>query len=142
VADDAYINLELIKINLAEVGVNENVTYCSDGSIAIAAALDFLRAGLNEWHDRPIRPITLMLLDFQMPMKTGLQVIEQVRNFCEAHQDKIISPKFVILTAFATKAFKEHLSSIDIDCCFEKPMKKVDLKILLQTLTVSEAAYR
>ena len=103
VADDAYINLELIKLNLAEVGVKENVTYCSDGSIAIEAALGYLNlnSGLNEMNARPIRPVALMLLDFQMPMKTGLQVIEQIRSFCETHKDKIISPKFVILTAFA-----------------------------------------
>ena len=31
VADDSKLNLELIKLNLAEVGVTENVTYCSDG---------------------------------------------------------------------------------------------------------------
>ena len=134
VADDAYINLELIKLNLAEVGVKENVTYCSDGSIAIEAALGYLNAGLNKMNARPIRPVALMLLDFQMPMKTGLQVIEQIRSFCETHKDKIISPKFVILTAFASKTFKDYLSSIGVDCCFEKPMKKPDLRILLHTL--------
>ena len=42
VADDLKINLELIKLNLAEVGVTENITYCSDGEIAIKTALGLL----------------------------------------------------------------------------------------------------
>ena len=42
VADDSKINLELIKLNLAEVGVTENVIYCSDGDIAIKNALGLL----------------------------------------------------------------------------------------------------
>ena len=39
VADDQKINLELIKLNLLEVGITENVTYCSDGNIAVDVAL-------------------------------------------------------------------------------------------------------
>lgn len=39
VADDQKINLELIKLNLSEVGITENVTYCSDGNIAVDVAL-------------------------------------------------------------------------------------------------------
>jgi len=30
-----------------------------------------------------------MLLDIQMPMKSGLRVVEEVRTFCEENSDKL-----------------------------------------------------
>ena len=42
VADDSKLNLELMKLNLAEVGVTDNVTYCSDGKQAIEIAMEML----------------------------------------------------------------------------------------------------
>lgn len=41
-----------------------------------------------------------MLLDFQMPMKTGVQVILEIRKFIKDKNLK--EPKFVILSSFAT----------------------------------------
>jgi len=31
VADDSKLNIELIRLNLKDLGVIDNVTYCSDG---------------------------------------------------------------------------------------------------------------
>jgi hypothetical protein len=70
-----------------------------------------------------------------MPMKTGLEVIEHVRSFCEVHKERILQPKFAIVTAFVTPIFKKHLSSLDIFCCLEKPIPMPDLVSLLQKLS-------
>ena len=55
-----------------------------------------------------IRPIALMLLDFQMPRKNGLQVVTELRTFIKglnmSQFDVVIrEPKIVFLTAFASK---------------------------------------
>jgi len=134
VADDQKINLELVKLNLSEVGITENVTYCSDGNIAVDVAMGLFQKAMVGNKTFPVKPIPLMLLDFQMPMKTGLQVIEHLRKFCEKNTSKIIEPKFVIVTAFVTPVFKQHLASKNIDCCLEKPIKPADLRKLLQSL--------
>ena len=64
-ADDQKINLELVKLNLSEVGITENVTYCSDGNIAVVGG-HIAKSGYNDGlkslriFDRCARPRVLM----------------------------------------------------------------------------------
>ena len=58
-----------------------------------------------------IRPITLLLLDFQMPIKNAIQAILELRKFFRfiienEEEFQILEPNYVILTAFATPSFK------------------------------------
>lgn len=73
-----------------------------------------------------ICPLSLMLLDFQMPRMTGLEVIVGLRKFLlevSASAGVVVeAPKLVILTAFASKNLVTHLASQNIKDCFEKPL--------------------
>ena len=69
-----------------------------------------------------------MLLDFQMPKKNGLQVIEDYRNYLKERLKEIknlsvIEPHYVFLTAFASKNFKNLLESKGFMNIYEKPIQ-------------------
>ena len=72
-----------------------------------------------------------MLLDFQMPRMNGIQVVEHVRKYIEernAGLDNawIVEPRFVFLTAFKTKQFKQHVKKLGITEVHDKPLQ-IDL---------------
>jgi len=54
-----------------------------------------------------IRPVALALLDLQMPIKNGIQVVEEIRKFyvttrLENPGIQLKEPRFVFLTAYST----------------------------------------
>ena len=60
-----------------------------------------------------------MLLDFQMPVKTGIDVIKEVRRFISFKNDnfdavKIHEPELIILSSYNTASFKNHLKQQNI----------------------------
>lgn len=55
-----------------------------------------------------------MLLDLQMPIKNGIQVVNEVREIYKNLRIRnknliIVEPHFVFLTAFASHALRKHL---------------------------------
>jgi len=84
-----------------------------------------------------------MLLDFQMPKKNGIQVVQEVREIYKnmAHSyplTKLELPVFVFLTAFSTVHFKKHMASLGILNIFEKPIQLEQLKMLIEKNTPSK----
>jgi CheY-like chemotaxis protein len=94
-----------MKLNFAEIGIVSKVKYCYDGQETIDIAIKINSEALTSGDQQPVQPISLMFLDFQMPMKTGLQVITEMRAFYGKHADRLIEPKYVIMTAFNTPVF-------------------------------------
>ena len=82
-----------------------------------------------------------MLLDFQMPHKNGIEVILQVKRLIDEYQTKntkikIEYPKFVVLTAFKTKAFVQYAESIGIQGVYEKPINIGTLEEILSGISL------
>ena len=77
-----------------------------------------------------------MLLDNQMPRKTGQQVVKELRTFIEhlnlTRTVKLQEPMFVIVSAFLNAAFKQHLESLDIKFYYEKPLSTDELREILK----------
>ncbi len=76
-----------------------------------------------------IRPISFMLLDFQMPKKNGIEVLQEVKNLYRELEYMnssvtVEEPVYVFLTAFMTPAFKIHLLNLGIKHVYEKPIQK------------------
>ena len=72
-----------------------------------------------------------MLLDFQMPNKTGLQVVTEIKKFYAAKnleqeikgsELQIVEPLIVFLTSYSTPNFRRLLKDIGVVHCYEKPI--------------------
>ena len=130
VADDQHINLEVLKNTLTELGIIDKTQFCVNGQEAIDVSkriiVEFLKSSPTLVAVK--KPISFMLLDFQMPRKNGLQVIKEIREFIASKnrfqsQGEIAEPCFVFLTAFMTQQFINHLKSLDVKHIYEKPVQ-------------------
>ena len=73
VADDQLINLEVVKGYTQIMGLFDLIEFCIDGQKAIDIAKKELdNALINLEQGLTIKPVVLMLLDFQMPLKNGI----------------------------------------------------------------------
>ena len=119
VADDMMAICDLIKMHLKLLGF-ENVTTANDGKQVI----DLLNEG-RQWG----KSIELLICDWNMPIKTGIEILEYVR----AHKDFEKIP-FIMITSendrkqvarailegvnhyivkpFTSKTLKERLTSV------------------------------
>ena len=68
VADDQLMNLEVIKGYTERLEIFSKTEFCIDGQKAIDMAKNVLDCALvNLEHGKKIKPVFLMLIDFQMP---------------------------------------------------------------------------
>ena len=111
-AEDFPIMMNVIKNQIAELEMTHQCSFCYDGQEAINIAFSIIKTAIDDkaTSAEEIRPIDLMILDFQMPRKNGLDVIKSVRRFIQNTKSdvKIIEPRFVFLTAYSTKAFRQY----------------------------------
>jgi CheY-like chemotaxis protein len=69
-----------------------------------------------------------MLLDLQMPIKNGIQVVEECKQFFARLQSSekslwdIHEPEYVFLTSFKSNSLEKYLKDKKITKCFEKPI--------------------
>ncbi len=71
VAEDLLINLEVFKRQITEVGLIDRCSFCTNGQETIDVAKKIVEAAVAFALEPTIRPITVMILDFQMPLKNG-----------------------------------------------------------------------
>ena len=63
-----------------------------------------------------------------MPGRNGIDAVRDIKKFYDAQRFLLPAevvldePKIVILTAFATSAFKSHVASLGVSLVFEKPL--------------------
>ena len=73
VADDQLINLEVVKGYTQIMGLFDLIEFCIDGQKAIDIAKKELdNALINLEQELTIKPVVLILLDFQIPLKKGI----------------------------------------------------------------------
>ena len=80
-----------------------------------------------------------MLLDLQMPIKNGLDVVEEIKKYYhqvavehdqELTQDLFLSPPIFILWSanLGNENLRKHAKKVGVDHFFEKPITTVGLK--------------
>lgn len=140
--DDQHINLEILKQHVNKLGLDQITKYFINGQQVIDAVKDIVGQSLTlltSEEDVPaaLRPVSAILLDFQMPIKTGVQAVQEIKAYYESLRktnpiaSNLKDPDFVILTAFKTPHFETYLRSLGISDCFEKP---IELEQLCQIL--------
>lgn len=111
VDDDEFIR-ELVKMSLVEFGGYE-VLECSDGPSAIGAAEVF-------------RP-QVLLLDFNMPGMTGVEVLSEIRNTAEFRDIPAL-----FLTAMEPDSVREKLGDLKVSGVIPKPVDFLKLPELVR----------
>lgn len=119
VADDMKAITDLLKLHLKELGF-ENVQIATDG----AQTINILSKGVNTR-----QPIELIICDWNMPVKTGLEILQYVRandtyKKCpfimvtsESERDQVAQAvlegvSHYIVKPFTAKVIKERLLSV------------------------------
>lgn len=67
-AEDQLINLQVIQSQIETMGLSDKTSFTTDGQ----AAIDCVQKILDASNQDDEQPISLMLLDFQMPKKNGI----------------------------------------------------------------------
>lgn len=106
---------------MTAINLHNNSKYFTDGQQVIDAVKQEL---LQSESDRPIRTL---LLDFQMPKKNGLQVVEEVKKLYQMingmEDRRLREPDYVFLSAVVVnKAFQDHCRKSGVEHFFEKPL--------------------
>ena len=63
-----------------------------------------------------------------MPIKTGVQAIQEIRAFFASLRENnptldLKDPEYIVLTAFKTPHFDAYLKSQGISQCYDKPIE-------------------
>ena len=81
-ADDQFITKQQIRMNFGELGISDKLVLFSDGKNVV----DFINGTLDaisirdlEEGEKPLNPITLLLLDINMPVLDGVSVVTALR---------------------------------------------------------------
>lgn len=127
--------MQCIKYQLEELGILNTCDFCFNGEETVRLVQARVEAALSQIALDPssdrvkrITPVKLMLLDFQMPRMNGIQVVEHVRKYISDRNTGlehawVCEPRFVFLTAFKTKQFKQHVKKLGITEVHDKPLQ-------------------
>ena len=93
-----------MKESLELFGVT-NVAFCIDGETAIETCKSILDVAIQTTTESSIKPIDLVLTDYRMPYKNGIEVITEVRRYFDLMRAvypsiEILNPRFAINTAY------------------------------------------
>ena len=76
-----------------------------------------------------VKPISIILLDLQMPKKNGIQVITETKQFFRNLNNladdgvEILEPTIVLLTSYLTPGLRQHIKTLDCNYCYDKPLQ-------------------
>ena len=90
-ADDQFINQELMQMNFSDIGIPDRLTMFSGG----LATVTWFREMLNHINlqdlrgDKVIQPVSLLILDINMPDITGIEVLKHVKKAYDDINEKI-----------------------------------------------------
>ena len=80
-ADDQFVVRQVMQVYFQELGILDRVLFCKNGDEVV----DFFRGFFNELQSNPgngqnisFRPVTLLLMDINMPFKSGLEANREV----------------------------------------------------------------
>ena len=82
IAEDQRVNFDAIKLTMHEIGLFRYCNFCKNGQAAIDTCKRLIKQALaKDARGFQVRPIRALLLDYEMPLKTGIQVVTEVRDY-------------------------------------------------------------
>ena len=88
VADDQFVVRQILQVYFHEVGLSKRVLFCKNGSEVVELVRGFLKqlkaSDLQPDTKIKARPVSLILMDINMPFKSGLEAKKEV---CELYEN-------------------------------------------------------
>jgi CheY-like chemotaxis protein len=81
VADDICTHIEIIKSKMKEMNMEDYAEYYNNGQAVIDRVKQLTEESLKNAELFPICPVSILLLDFQMPLKNGLETVLELKAF-------------------------------------------------------------
>ena len=136
-ADDQYVNRQAFKMAIQDMGFADRLVLCSNGQ----EVLDYLDKmledlTLDQKRTTAFQPVSLLLLDVNMPILHGLDTLPLVKQkFQDAnHRLPVLRPVICYLTQFDGE-FKQFIrEEEEAECYLEKPLSTIELVNLLKLL--------
>ena len=94
-ADDQLVNREAIRLKMEHIGMQGRVSIFSDGQETVSHferilnSIEYNKIEIESLNatEKAIQPVSLLLLDINMPMLNGFQVLAQVKSmFAQVEQ--------------------------------------------------------
>lgn len=118
-----------------------DVKFFIDGQKTINYCKSALDDAVKNTKSGIVKPVDLVLTDYLMPFKNGIQVITEIRKYFDQVQVQYPSleirlPRFAINTAFKSQNLQRAMKKYNIqdEDCFEKPIPSGALRQLLATV--------
>ena len=84
IVDDQYYNQQIMKRHFSDIGLGEHLRTFNDGQSAIQY-IEMVLDGLQDPNIVHEQPITLLLLDVQMPLMNGFETLKFVKEAYKKH---------------------------------------------------------
>jgi CheY-like chemotaxis protein len=118
IADDMLINIEVLKCQFRDLNLMQRCEFYTDGHEAYGAIEETIATYVSCIADKKQsvhKPISLVLIDFQMPKLNGLEVYLKTKNYIEFTNERnpsvqVECPKFVVVTSFSTPNMRNYLT--------------------------------
>lgn len=99
VADDVVFVHQSISCCLKRLNALDQTEFYTNGQQVIDRVKELTNSALHESKSYPICPVRLLLLDFQMPYKNGLDVVTELKNYynhlIEKHDMTLTADMFI-----------------------------------------------
>ena len=113
VADDQYVNTQSMRFALTDLGVADRAVFFSNGQQLVEYAQHLLDESLSQQHSEPhnpIQPISLVLLDVNMPILSGMETLVKLTEmFGDDDSNRILRPMICYLSQYDGTSMKMFL---------------------------------
>lgn len=140
VADDKYLNIELLHMKFKSVALDPFAVFCQDGQVAINECIKIVNESLLTAKFFPVTPIAILILDINMPVKTGVQALTEIMDYYDKLQvpsgidahNFIKKPHLIMMSSYRQPQISNIIQDKGVKDFFQSPLGKIEVNRIIQ----------